>query len=190
MVHQAPRPEPARDRRISPHDADAYEQYGHDMDRVAQAIKPLLDMVPPDPFSDDPEELLALAGIGSRLRSLDKRTFHNAIRLLTGSAADFLDDYFESDLLKAWLASSGIIGSRSDPDPRAPASSCSSTRLARPMASSAPGRSTRAATAASPRFWRGRGRVRRGDPDGRARGPSDDRRTAEPPAWCSPTVRS
>lgn len=101
--------------RISPHDADAYEQYGHDLDRVAQAIKPLLDMVPPDPFSDDPEELLALAGIGSRLRGLDKRTFHNAIRLLTGSAADFLDDYFESDLLKGWLASSGIIGSKVGP---------------------------------------------------------------------------
>ena len=82
--------------RISPHDADAYEQYSHDLDRVCQAIKPLLDTVPPDPFSDDPEELLALAAVGSRLRSLDKRTLHNAVRLLTGSAADFLDDYFES----------------------------------------------------------------------------------------------
>ena len=82
--------------RISPHDADAYEQYSHDLDRVCQAIKPLLDTVPPDLFSDDPEELLALAAVGSRLRSLDKRTLHNAVRLLTGSAADFLDDYFES----------------------------------------------------------------------------------------------
>ena len=83
--------------RISPHDADAYEQYSHDLDRVCQAIKPLLDTVPPDPFSDDPEELMALAALGSRLRGLDKRTLHNAVRLLTGSAADFLDDYFESD---------------------------------------------------------------------------------------------
>ena len=82
--------------RISPHDADAYEQYSHDLDRVCQAIKPLLDTVPPDLFSDDPEELVALAAVGSRLRSLDKRTLHNAVRLLTGSAADFLDDYFES----------------------------------------------------------------------------------------------
>lgn len=101
--------------RISPHDADAYEQYSHDMDRVCQAIKPLLDMVPPDPFSDDPEELLALASLGGRFRQLDKRTLHNAVRLLTGSAADFLDDYFESDLLKGWLASSGIIGSKVGP---------------------------------------------------------------------------
>jgi phytoene dehydrogenase-like protein len=101
--------------RVAPHDADAYDQYNHDLDRVCQAFKPLLDMVPPDPFSDDPEELLALAGLGQRFRSMDKRTFHNAIRLLTGSAADFLDDYFESDLLKAWFASSGIIGSKVGP---------------------------------------------------------------------------
>ena len=101
--------------RLCPHDADAYEQYGHDLDRVCQAIKPLLDMVPPDLFSDDPEELVAMAALGSRLRSLDKRTLHNAVRLLTGSAADFLDDYFESSLLKGYLASSSIIGSRVGP---------------------------------------------------------------------------
>jgi phytoene dehydrogenase-like protein len=101
--------------RHSPHDADAYDQYGHDVDMVCQAIKPLLDMVPPDIFSDDPEELLALAGIGSRFRKLDKRVLHNAVRLLTGSAADFLDDYFDSELLKGYLASSSIIGTKVGP---------------------------------------------------------------------------
>jgi phytoene dehydrogenase-like protein len=101
--------------RHSPHDADAYEQYSHDLDRVCQAIKPLLDMAPPDIFSDDPEELVALAALGSRLRALDKRTLHNAVRLLTGSVADFLDDYFESEILKGYLASSGIIGSAVGP---------------------------------------------------------------------------
>ena len=101
--------------RISPHDADGYEQYSHDLERVCQAIKPLLDTVPPDLFSDDPEELVALAALGSRLRGLDKRTLHNAVRLLTGSAADFLDDYFESTLLKGYLASSSIIGSKVGP---------------------------------------------------------------------------
>jgi phytoene dehydrogenase-like protein len=101
--------------RVSPHDADAYEEYGHDLDRVCQAIKPLLDMTPPDIFSSDPEELVAMAALGSRLRSLDKRTLHNAVRLLTGSIADFLDDYFESELLKGWIASSGIIGSSVGP---------------------------------------------------------------------------
>jgi phytoene dehydrogenase-like protein len=101
--------------RHSKHDADAYNQYAHDMEMVCQAIKPLLDAAPPDLFSDDPEELLALATLGSRFRSMDKRTLHNTVRLLTGSAADFLDDYFESDIVKGYLASSSIIGTKVGP---------------------------------------------------------------------------
>jgi phytoene dehydrogenase-like protein len=101
--------------RQSQHDADAYDQYTHDIEMVCQAIKPLLDTVPPDIFSDDPEELLALARIGNRFRKLDKRVVHNTIRLLTGSASDFLDDYFDSELLKGYLASSSIIGTKVGP---------------------------------------------------------------------------
>ena len=101
--------------RQSQHDADAYDQYTHDIEMVCQAIKPLLDTVPPDIFSDDPEELLALARIGNGFRRLDKRVVHNAIRLLTGSASDFLDDYFDSELLKGYLASSSIIGTKVGP---------------------------------------------------------------------------
>jgi phytoene dehydrogenase-like protein len=101
--------------RHSRHDADAYEAFNHDVLRVCRAIKPLLDQVPPDIFSDDPEEWLALAGIGSRFRKLDRKVVHDAIRLLTGSAADFLDDYFESDILKGYLASSSIIGTKVGP---------------------------------------------------------------------------
>ena len=101
--------------RHSKHDADAYDQYEHDVSMVCQAMKPLLDMVPPDLFSDDPQELLALAGLGHHFRTLDRRVVHNAIRLLTGSAADFLDDYFESDILKGYLASTSIIGTKVGP---------------------------------------------------------------------------
>jgi len=101
--------------RHSQHDADAYNQYSHDMEMVCQAIKPLLDVPPPDLFSNDPEELLALASLGSRFRRMDKRTLHNTVRLLTGSAADFLDDYFDSDIVKGYLASSSIIGTKVGP---------------------------------------------------------------------------
>ena len=101
--------------RHSPHDADAYDAFEHDVSQVLQAIKPLLDQVPPDIFSSDPEELVALAALGSRFRRLDRNVLHNAVRLLTGSAADFLDDYFESDILKGYLASSSIIGTKVGP---------------------------------------------------------------------------
>ncbi|HLU30760.1 MAG TPA: NAD(P)/FAD-dependent oxidoreductase, partial [Acidimicrobiia bacterium] len=101
--------------RHSAHDADAYDQYQHDVSMVRRAIKPLLDQIPPDPFSDDPLELARMADLAQHLRKLDKRTFHNAVRLLTGSAADFLDDYFEDDLLKGYLSSSSIIGTKVGP---------------------------------------------------------------------------
>ncbi|MFL5778566.1 MAG: phytoene desaturase family protein [Chloroflexota bacterium] len=101
--------------RHSAHDADAYDAFEHDMNKVLQAIKPLLDQVPPDIFSNDPEELVALAALGSRFRRLEPRVLQDAVRLLTGSAADFLDDYFESDILKGYLASSSIIGTKVGP---------------------------------------------------------------------------
>jgi len=101
--------------RHSRRDADAYDAFEHDVNRVLQAIKPLLDMVPPDIFSEDPEELVSLAALGSHFRRLDRKVLHDAVRLLTGSAADFLDDYFESDILKGYLASSSIIGTKVGP---------------------------------------------------------------------------
>jgi phytoene dehydrogenase-like protein len=101
--------------RHNQHDADAYEKYNHDVLRVLRVLKPVLDQVPPDIFSDDPEELIALATLGSRFRHLEKKVLHDAVRLLTGSAADFLDDYFDSEIVKGYLASSSIIGTKVGP---------------------------------------------------------------------------
>ncbi len=101
--------------RHSKHDADAYDAFEHDITKVLQVIKPLLDQVPPDIFSNDPQELMALAALGRRFRDLEPKVLHDAVRLLTGSAADFLDDYFESDILKGYLASSSIIGTKVGP---------------------------------------------------------------------------
>jgi phytoene dehydrogenase-like protein len=102
-------------RRHSKHDADAYLQYSHDVAQVVHAVRPLLDMIPPNIISDDPEELVRMAALGQHIRTLPPRVLHNAVRLLTGSAADFLDDYFESEVLKASFAASGIIGAKVGP---------------------------------------------------------------------------
>ncbi len=101
--------------RHSRHDADAYDAFEHDVNKVLQAIKPLMDRVPPNIFSEDPDELIELAALGSRIRRLEPKVLHDAVRLLTGSAADFLDDYFESEIIKGYLASSSIIGTKVGP---------------------------------------------------------------------------
>ena len=101
--------------RHSRHDADAYNRFDHDLGKVLQAFKPLMDSPAPNLFSDDPEETLALAALAGRVKALPKDVLHNALRLLTGSASDFLDDYFESEILKAYLASSATVGTKVGP---------------------------------------------------------------------------
>jgi phytoene dehydrogenase-like protein len=110
-------------RRLSKHDADAYDRFDSDIGKLLQVFKPLMDAPAPNLFSDDPEELLALAALGARVRALPKDVLHNALRLLTGSAADFLDDYFESELLKGWMGSSATVGTKVGP--RSPGSGLS-----------------------------------------------------------------
>ena len=101
--------------RHSPHDADAMDRYEHDIERICQVVKPLLDKAPPNIFGKEPEDLAAVADLVSHLSGVEAKVMHDTIRMLTGSAADLLDDYFESDILKGYLASSGIIGTKVGP---------------------------------------------------------------------------
>jgi phytoene dehydrogenase-like protein len=102
-------------RRHSKHDADAYERFEHDMSRVVQVVRPLLEKAPPDLWGKTPEDAAALAELAGHLKSVEPKVLHDLVRLLTGSASDFLDDYFESDILKGYIASSGIIGTKVGP---------------------------------------------------------------------------
>src|ERR1041384_7790321 len=88
-------------------DAEAYDEYGKAMVEMARFVKPMLDMTPPDPMSLNPRELLT---IGSRFRGLADAARYNQVQLMTMSAVDFLDQWFETDALKATMAASGIIG--------------------------------------------------------------------------------
>jgi phytoene dehydrogenase-like protein len=101
--------------RHSPKDAEAYDEFGRLMYRMARAVKPLLGIAPPDPASLSPRELKALARLGSDLRGLGAEQFHALHKLLTMSAADYLDEWFENEALKATKSASGIIGTFQGP---------------------------------------------------------------------------
>jgi len=96
--------------RHSPKDAEAYDQYGKLMVHMAFAVKPLLGIVPPDPTSLRPGDLLELARLGRYFGSLDEEHFYSLFKLMTMSSAGFLDEWFETDPLKATMSASGIIG--------------------------------------------------------------------------------
>ncbi|MFL5721698.1 MAG: phytoene desaturase family protein, partial [Chloroflexota bacterium] len=97
-------------RRWSAADAEAYEEYGQLMVEMARFIKPILGITPPDLTSIDPRPLLPLAGLARRFQALPQRQQAVFVQLMTMSASEFLDQWFETDPLKATMSASGIIG--------------------------------------------------------------------------------
>jgi phytoene dehydrogenase-like protein len=91
-------------------DAEAYDEYGKAMVDMGRFVKPILTMTPPDPTSLDPRGLTDLLSIARRFRALSDGDKYNQVQLMTMSAIDFLDQWFETDVLKATMAASGIIG--------------------------------------------------------------------------------
>jgi phytoene dehydrogenase-like protein len=96
--------------RHSLRDAEAYDEFGLMLHQMARAVKPLLAMAPPDPGSFSPRELLGMARLGRYFRSMKKEHFYRLNKLLTMSSGDFLDEWFETEALKATKSASGIIG--------------------------------------------------------------------------------
>jgi len=96
--------------RHSPRYAEAYDEYGRLMARTAKAIKPLISLVPPDPSSLSPRDLLGLLKLGRFARGLKEKELYQIAKLMTQSSADLLEEWFETDALKGTKAASGIIG--------------------------------------------------------------------------------
>jgi phytoene dehydrogenase-like protein len=85
-------------------------QFGRLMVHMGMAVKPILNMVPPDPSSLAPSDLKGLLALAKHFRSLGSGKFHALYKLMTMSSADYLDEWFEFDTLKATKSASGIIG--------------------------------------------------------------------------------
>ncbi len=105
--HAKTRREIARHSRL---DAEAYDEYGKAMIDMAHFVKPVMNMTPPDPASLNPKGLFDLLGMGRRFQKLSADDKYNQVQLMTMSAVDFLDQWFETDVLKATMSASGIIG--------------------------------------------------------------------------------
>jgi phytoene dehydrogenase-like protein len=105
--HAKTRREIARHSKV---DAEAYDEYGKAMVEMGRFVKPILEMTPPDPTSLDPRGLMDLLFLGRRFQSLGAEDKYNQVQLMTMSAVDFLDQWFETDVLKATMSASGIIG--------------------------------------------------------------------------------
>ncbi|MFL5794003.1 MAG: phytoene desaturase family protein, partial [Actinomycetota bacterium] len=102
--------------RFSRRDADAMLRWDAWLEGLAAVLGPLLTRTPPKLGSRRPSDLADLLRLAWRYRGLDVRTVGDVTRLMTMSVSDLLDDWFESEEVKASLAINGVIGTWAGPD--------------------------------------------------------------------------
>jgi len=100
--------------KFSKHDAEVYPAYEDQIERISQVVEQLLLTTPPHfpPAAMDLVDYLRLAG---KMRGLGARDIVALVKIFTMSAADFLDEWFESEQVKVTLATDGVIGANGGP---------------------------------------------------------------------------
>ena len=98
-------------------DADAHALHGYEarMQRLARALRPLLEAVPPRLGSRAWRDRLTLLGLGMKLRLLGRSDMRELLRIAGMCVQDLLDEHFESPLLKGALAFDAVLGSNLGP---------------------------------------------------------------------------
>ncbi|MGH3147197.1 MAG: phytoene desaturase family protein [Rubrobacter sp.] len=101
--------------RFSRKDAEAYPEWRRWLGEMAAILEPLLLTTPPKIGSRNPLDLLDQLKLAWRMRGLDVPRVGELTRLMTMSAWDLLDDWFESSQIKGAMAVDGIIGTWAGP---------------------------------------------------------------------------
>jgi phytoene dehydrogenase-like protein len=101
-------------RKYSAHDAEIYPAYEDQIERLSEVIEQLLLTTPPHfpPAAMDLVDYLRLMG---KMRGLSARDIVALVKIFTQSAAEFLDEWFESEQVKVTLATDGVIGANGGP---------------------------------------------------------------------------
>ena len=101
--------------RFSVKDSESYSRYSRDILKQCRFIQPLLMRTAPDPASFKFRDLSEMLYLLRKVNDLTASELADTVRFWTMSISDFLDEYFENDVIKASLAVSGIIGTALGP---------------------------------------------------------------------------
>jgi phytoene dehydrogenase-like protein len=119
VLGQDPREDFAEIERFSRRDAERYRRYEGWLEGIAAAVEPLLDDAPPHPWALDPANRARLCRLlASGVELARGPGLAAAARVLFGSARAVLEDWFESEPLRATLATDAIIGAFAPPSAR------------------------------------------------------------------------
>jgi phytoene dehydrogenase-like protein len=101
--------------KFSRRDAEAFPRYEAHLERLARVAESLLLVTPPQFPPRGPLDFIDYLKLAARLRGLDAAELPALVKIFSMSAADFLDEWFESPELKVTLATDGVIGANGGP---------------------------------------------------------------------------
>ncbi len=101
--------------KFSRRDAERYPAYEDHIETLSRIVEPLLLVTPPAFPPAGAGDLLEWFRLAAKVYRLGRRDFAALVKIFTQSAADFLDEWFESPELKVTLATDGVIGANGGP---------------------------------------------------------------------------
>ncbi|HEX7696737.1 MAG TPA: NAD(P)/FAD-dependent oxidoreductase [Candidatus Acidoferrum sp.] len=101
--------------RISAKDSAKYAQFALSLEKTAGFFTKLTSITPPAIDKPTPEDLWSLLKTGRSVRSLGKTGIFDLLRWGPMAVADFVAEFFETELLRAVIAARGIFGAALGP---------------------------------------------------------------------------
>jgi phytoene dehydrogenase-like protein len=102
-------------RRFSAKDADRWPEFDACLRRIAAAMADVLALTPPDLERPRVRDLVPFLGVGWAMRGLGRKDGQRLLRWGPMAVADFVQEWFETDLLCAVIAARGITGALAGP---------------------------------------------------------------------------
>ncbi len=101
--------------KVSAKDAEAYREYRAFIEKISGFVLGLLNDIPPDLTNLGGKQLWDLAKKGIALKRLGKKTMMEFLKVAPMSVADFLNERFETQFIKAGIAAPALYGSYTGP---------------------------------------------------------------------------
>ena len=101
--------------RFSEKDAAKYAQFAESLETIAEVFTQLSSITPPAIDKPSPEDFWNLFKTGRGVRRLGKTGIFNLLRWGPMAVADFVAEFFETELLRAVIAARGIFGNALGP---------------------------------------------------------------------------
>ncbi|HET8948040.1 MAG TPA: NAD(P)/FAD-dependent oxidoreductase, partial [Candidatus Polarisedimenticolia bacterium] len=100
---------------FSKKDAERWPKFEETVGRIAGAMGGLIDLIPPDIDKPAWKEVIPLLRTGKKVRDLGRKDLYRVLRWMPMAVADLAAEWFESEIVRAALASRAILGQAAGP---------------------------------------------------------------------------